>query len=75
MGYLIVARYDRDGGLRYCAWCDDDEPIMEEFRRWITTGDTLELLDYLPDHKHYLRATTVMQWDRHLRKEQASAKV
>lgn len=47
MGYLIVRR--TVGSTRYLGWMHDDTPITQHMSRWLMRGETMEILEYVPN--------------------------
>jgi hypothetical protein len=69
MGYLIISRVNRDGERMYVAWTGDSSRIAREMERWVTAGETLEVLDYVRgDAPRYL--TSIYTWRDHFKKQE-----
>lgn len=64
MGYIIMSRLDADGDRRYVAWMEDDQPIMAEMSRWMRTGESFEILEYVSgeDSPLYDTTTHIYRW-------------
>mgnify|MGYP007049638137 CR=1 FL=1 len=68
MGYLIIQRTYKN--VSYIVWMEDNHPIFREMGAWAGYGDTMEILEYVPDrdpHTDPLLIPQLNMWDDHLR--------
>jgi hypothetical protein len=50
MSYLVGSWSDGAGKPRFAAWTEDKPGKMHELmHNWLTTGATVEILDFIPD--------------------------
>lgn len=81
MAYLIIRRVSaRCGGPNYVAWTPADMPISGPFEKLLTTGDMLEILEYVPDSSIKQGAsvpvygvTQVYQWCEHFDEQEGAS--
>lgn len=69
MGYLIVSRVSREGERLYVGWMPDDRPIAKEMQRWLVTGETLEVLEYV-QQKTPMLIQSIYDWREHFGKQE-----
>ena len=48
-GYMIVRITNPANTRPFIAWLDDDRPIAQDMASWLHNGETMEILEYVPD--------------------------
>lgn len=73
MGYMIIRV--TSGDTRYIGWAEDSTTIAYEMANWLTRGQTMEILEYVPDIDPRTDANLIPQlnlWRDHLNEEQTN---
>jgi hypothetical protein len=75
MSYIVGRWFRPDGEPKFTAWSGDEPGKMYELMRdWITTGATVEILDYVPNEPVASTcAGRVYNWDDHFNKQERHA--
>jgi hypothetical protein len=77
MSYIIGRWNDSRGEPRFVAWTEDEPGKMHEMmHKWMTTGATVEMLDFVPNDRklpngsRYDCVSRIMRWKDHLNNEE-----
>ncbi len=74
MSYIVGRWFHPNGKPRFTAWSDDEPGKMHELMRdWVTTGATVEILDYVPDESYVTSTKRIYKWDNHFNKQERHA--
>ena len=75
MSYIVGRWFRPDGEPKFTAWSGDEPGMVHKLMRdWVTTGATVEILDYVPNESVASTCVgRVYNWDNHFNEQERHA--